>query len=431
MQKLTQLVGGIALAALLAGCNGTDAPRESPETAAFDVASSDLGRDLAPGIGGEEFAMLIDGNTRFAFELYRELATDEGNLFFSPHSISVALAMVYAGARGNTRTEIAEALSFRLGEPALHEAFNALDLALASRGEGASGRDGEPFRLRVVNAAWAQRGYPFLAPYLDTLARNYGAGLNLLDFVAEPEPSRQVINDWVAEQTEQRVPELLPSGSIGSLTRLVLTNAVYFNAAWASPFRREATAMQGFALPDGSLVEVPTMRQESVFRHAHVDGVMALEMPYDGNEVAILLLMGDGDFGNFEAALSPELLARTLEALSPTHLVLHLPRFESRSSASLKPVLQDLGMNDAFQPGSADLSGIDGQRELYVTDLLHEAFVLLDEDGTEAAAATAAVIAPTSAPQLMVHFDRPFAFAIRDVETGAILFMGRVLDPRG
>ena len=431
MQVFTRLIGGIALAALLAGCSGTDAPQEPPATAAFDVASSDVGRDLAPDIDGEDFATLIEGNTRFAFDLYQGLAADEGNLFFSPHSISVALAMVHAGARGNTHAEIAEALSFRLGEPALHEAFNALDLALASRGEGASGRDGEPFRLRVVNAAWAQRGYPFLPAYLDTLARHYGAGLNLLDFATEPEPSREIINDWVAGQTEQRVPELLPSGSIDSLTRLVLTNAVYFNAAWASPFRREATAAEGFTLLDGSLVEVPTMRQESVFRHAHVDGVTALEMNYDGNEVAILLLMDDGGFGSLEAALSPELLAGVLDALSPKHLVLRLPRFESRTSARLTPVLQDLGMRDAFLPGPADLSGIDGQRELYVTDVLHEAFVLLDEDGTEAAAATAAIIAPTSAPQLTVHFDRPFVFAIRDIETGAILFMGRVLDPRG
>jgi serpin B len=431
MQNLTPMVGAIALAALLAGCNGSDGPRQPPEAAAFDVARSELGRDPAPDIGPGELTALVEGNTAFAFELYRELAADEGNLFFSPHSISVALSMVYAGARGNTRTEIAEALSFGLGDPALHEAFNGLDLALASRGEGALGRDGEPFRLRVVNAAWAQRGHPFLAPYLDTLARQYGAGVNLLDFAAEPEPSRQVINEWIAGQTEQRVPELLPAGSIDSLTRLVLTNAVYFNAAWASPFSRQATAAQDFTLLDGSVAQVPTMRQESVFRHAYFDGITALEMPYDGNEVAILLLKADGDFRGLEAALSPELLARTLEALSPTHLVLRLPRFQSRSSVGLTPALRNLGMRAAFQPGPADLSGIDGTRELYVTDVLHEAFVLLDEDGTEAAAATAAIIAPASMPQLMVRFDRPFVFAIRDVETGAVLFMGRVLDPRG
>jgi serpin B len=431
MQKLLPRFTAIVAAVLLAGCGGSDSPPEAPQ-AAFDIARSDIGRAPAMAVAGDDLAALIAGNTDFAFSLYRELAADDGNLFFSPHSISVALAMVSAGARGETRAEIAEALSFRLEEPALHEAFNALDLALASRGEGAMGRDGEPFRLRVVNAAWAQRGYPFLTPYLDTLARYYGAGLNLLDFAAEAEPSRRLINDWVAGETEQRIPEMLPAGTINSLTRLVLTNAVYFNAAWASPFRRGATTPEPFTLLDGTVIEVPTMAQDGMFRHARVDGLTALELDYDGREVAILLLMGDADFQGFEAALSPDLLDRVLEALSPAGVVLRLPRFESRTSAALTPVLRNLGMHDAFLPGLADLSGIDGQRDLYLTDVLHEAFVLLDEEGTEAAAATAAIIAPTSAPpDVVVRFDRPFVFAIRDVESGAVLFMGRVLDPRG
>ncbi|MGF1644908.1 MAG: serpin family protein [Thiotrichales bacterium] len=449
--KTAPLLGGLLGLGLLmlTGCGGSDSPvvgtdsgptplpsTQLPGTgtgAGFDLARSALARDLAPATSNSELGALVAGNTAFAFNLYQRLAVNEGNLAFSPHSISVALAMVYAGAKGVTGAEIAQALAFNLGEPALHRAFNALDLALASRGANAAGKDGKPFRLRTVNAAWAQRGYPFVPGYLDTLARNYGAGLNVLDFLTTTEPSRRTINAWVADQTEQRIPELLPEGSVTSLTRLVLTNAVYFNAAWASPFKLGSTAPAPFRLLDGSEVRVPTMVQSQDFRYAHVDDITALEMPYDGDEVSIVLMMGGADFKGFEAALAPSSYAKVVAALAPTQVEVHLPKFESRSKAGLVPVLQALGMREAFVAGMADLSGIDGQRELFVSDILHEAFVLLDEAGTEAAAATGVIVGVTSiGPEpVTVRFDRPFVYVIRDVATGAILFIGRVLDPRG
>ena len=443
LRSVLMLLAGL----LLAGCGGSDtaqvvpgngaantAPVPAPgavDTVKFDSARSALARDLAPTVTNAELGALVQGNTAFAFALYQGLAGEPDDLAFSPHSISVALAMVYAGAKGETAAEMAQALGFHLGDAALHRAFNALDLALASRGAGAVGKDGKPFRLRTVNAAWAQRGYPFVSTYLDTLAQAYGAGLNLLDFVALPEPSRQAINAWVAEQTEQRIPELLAEGGVDAMTRLVLTNAVYFNAAWASPFKAEQTAPAPFRRLDGSTVSVPTMMQTGNFRYANIDSVTALEMPYDGGEVSMLLLLGDGDFKAFESALSPALLAKLVAAMAPTQVEVHLPRFESRLKSALVPVLRQLGIRDAFTPGVADLSGIDGQRELYVSGVVHEAFVLVDEAGTEAAAATGVTVSVTSiGPQpTLVRFDRPFVYLIRDVATGAILFLGRVLDP--
>ncbi len=395
-----------------------------------EVVKSDKSRESSPDTS--DLAEFVAGNTAFALDLYGALSGEGENLFLSPHSISLALAMTYAGARGETEQQMADALHFTLPQERLHPAANALDLELASRGEGAAGTDGEGFRLNIVNAIWGQKDFAFLASFLDVLAVNYGAGLRTLDFASEPEPSRQTINNWVSAQTEERIKDLIPAGVITALTRLVLTNAVYFNAAWASPFEELATRDQPFDLLDGTQTTVPMMSQMEAFKYAAGQGYQAVELPYDGNELSMVILLPDaGGFAAFEASLDAQRLATILGDLALEQMTLSLPKFTFESAFGLGEVLRQMGMTDAFDPTVADLSGIDGLRDLYIAAVLHKAFVAVDEAGTEAAAATAVVISLTGLPDpgIPVTVDRPFIFLIRDIETGAILFMGRVVNP--
>jgi serpin B len=392
------------------------------------VLQSDKPRDASPAASQSDLAELVDGNTAFAFDLYRVLKDEEGNLFYSPYSISQALAMTYAGARGDTGTQMADALDFTLSQDRLHPAFNSLDLALASRGRGAAGKDGEGFRLHVVNAIWGQAGFEFLDEYLDLLAENYGAGLRLLDFIKETEPSRVTINDWVSDQTEQRIKDLIPPGSINTLTRLVLTNAIYFNAAWEFPFDEKATSPADFYLLDGSTVTVPMMRNDESFGYADGDGYLAVELPYDGHELSMVIVMPEaGQFASFESSLTGERAADIIGSIEYQRILLSMPKWEYDYSLGLKDALTSLGMGVAFTE-AADFSGMDGRRDLVIQDVLHKAFVSVDEAGTEAAAATAVIVGLTSMPP-QVTIDRPFIYFIRDIETGAILFVGRVIDP--
>ncbi|TET81990.1 MAG: serpin family protein, partial [Anaerolineales bacterium] len=200
------------------------------------VAHSDVGRVISPRVGTADLKELVVGNTAFAFDLYQTLRGEEGNLFFSPYSISLALAMTYAGARGETEQQMADTLRFTLPQDRLHPAFNMVDLELSSRGEDVDEQLGEAFRLNIANSIWGQRGYDFLPEFLDVLALNYGAGLRLVDYVEAPEEARQIVNQWVSDQTEEKIKDLIPQGAIDSLTRLVLANAIYFNAGWFYPF---------------------------------------------------------------------------------------------------------------------------------------------------------------------------------------------------
>jgi serpin B len=401
-----------------------------PPAAAGELIKSDKPRDTAPEASTSELATLVEGNSTFAFNLYQQLKEEEENLFYSPHSISVALAMTYAGARSETEQQMAEALQFRLPQDQLHPAFNALALELDSRGEGAQGKDGEGFRLNIINAIWGQRDYTFLDEFLDLLAVNYGAGLRVLDFIGAPEESRVTINDWVAEQTEDRIENLIPKGLINTMTRLVLTNAIYFNAAWAYPFEEDLTSDGVFHLLDGGEVTVPMMHQTESFGYAEGDGYQAVELPYDGGELSmVILLPASGQFEAFEEALDVEQANAIINALGRKEVVLTMPKFEFDSEFSLGETLAALGMPIAFS-GDADFSGMTGTRELYIADVVHKAFVSVDEAGTEAAAATAVVMEMTAMPETVeVTIDRPFIFLIRDIETGAILFVGRTLNP--
>jgi serpin B len=393
---------------------------------------SDKQRIGSPNVTETEQALLVQGNSAFAFNLYQELRNKEDNLFYSPYSISLALAMTYAGARGETAQQMTDTLQFLLNQDELHPAFNWLSAELASRGEGAQGKDGEGFRLNVANAIWGQQGYDFLPAFLDVLAENYGAGLRTLDFIDETEQSRVAINDWVSNQTEGRIKDLVPEGAIKEVTRLVLTNAIYFNAAWKYPFDKGMTANGPFYLLDGGPVTVPMMEQAQSFGYASGQGYQAVELPYDGDELSmVILLPASGNLQAFEAGLEAQQVSDIINNLQPTEVALTMPRFEFQSAFSLKSILSEMGMPDAFSQVDADFSGMAGNRELSISDVIHKAFVAVDEAGTEAAAATAVVVGANSVPEspVEVTIDRPFIFLIRDIQTGTILFVGRVLDP--
>jgi len=405
----------------------------STQPAAGEVLQSDKERLTSPDVSPDEQALLLEGNSAFAFNLYQQLKGEEGNLFYSPYSISLALAMTYAGARGETEEQMAEALNFLLDQGNLHSAFNWLSAELAGRGEGAQGKDGEGFRLNIVDAIWGQKDYEFLPAFLDVLAENYGARLRVMDFISEAEQCRLTINDWISKQTEGRIKNLIQPGVINELTRLVLTNAIYFNAAWEYPFNDKATADGSFYLLGGGHVTVPMMRQSESFGYSSGEGYQAIELPYDGDELSMVILLPDsGNFEGFEAGLQARQVEDTIGSLQPTEIALTMPRFEFKSEFSLKDALSAMGMQNAFCPYNADFSGMTGNPELFISDVVHTAFVAVDEADTEAAAATGAVIAPTAAPPeptVEVTLDHPFIFLIRDIETGTILFVGRVLNP--
>jgi len=422
MKKVLTLVLIVLLVLPLIGCN---------QAAGGELLMSDKPRETSPDVSEADLALLVEGNTAFAFDLYQALKAKDGNLFYSPHSISVALAMTYAGARTETAEEMATTLQFLLEQDTLHPAFNWLDAELASRGEGAQGRDDEGFRLNIVNAIWGQEDYEFLSEFLDVLAENYGAGLRILDFINETEESRLAINDWVSDQTEERIKDLIPEGVITALTRLVLTNAIYFNAAWAYPFDDKVTANGPFYLLDGGQVTVPMMKQTEAFGYTDGEGYQAVELLYDGDELSmVIMLPDDGQFEAFEEGLQADEVSDIIDSLQLAEVALTMPQFEFDSEFSLKDTLADMGMPIAFSD-AADFSGMTGSPELLVSDVIHKAFVSVDEAGTEAAAATAVTMELTAIPDppVEVTLDRPFIFLIRDIETGAILFVGRVLNP--
>lgn len=416
----------------LAACGSTGdqkAPNTNPPPE-LETARSTLARVTTPAPEADVLE-LVRGNNGFGADLLSRVREPGENLLISPVSIQVALGMTFAGARGQTETEIARALRFTLPQSRLHPAFGTLDLALRSRGEGAQGKDGQPFRLRISNAAWAQRGYPFVPEYLDLLAQSYGAGVNLLDFVAAPEPSRQVINEWVAYETEDRIRELLAEGSITPDTRLVLTNAVYFNAAWEKQFDEAATRPGTFHLADGTQAQVPMMAQTQRFKYAAGADYEAVELPYDGGELAMLVVLpAAGQLAAFEQSFDEAKLTSIVSALAVREVELKLPKFEFEWKSSLKEALVAMGMPTPFTP-AADFTGISPSGNLAIFDVVHQTFIAVDESGTEAAAATAVIVGETSVPVTVPMFvDRPFFFAIRDVATGAVVFLGEVLDPR-
>ena len=368
---------------------------------------------------------VVEGNTTFALDLYCELRTAEGNLFFSPYSISTALAMTYAGARRRTADQIARALHLTLGRRRLDRAFASLEARL-----GGIGREGH-VQLCVANALWPHVGYPFTDAFLARM-RRYGAQLSAVDYT-HPETARRTINAWVADRTEHKVRDVIPRGILDDLTRLVLVNAIYFKGDWASQFDASLTRAEPFWIAPDRRVEVPVMRQSHRFEYGERDGLQVLALPYAGEELDMVVLLPrelDG-LAALEARLTVDNLEKWTEGLREVEVDVLLPKFEVTCPFRLDATLQSMGVIDAFDMDLADFSGMDGTRLLYLVAVLHKAFVAVDEAGTEAAAATAAVVALRggAAPAPVFRADHPFVYLIRERGTGSILFLGRIVNP--
>jgi serine protease inhibitor len=411
----------LTAATLLAALGNLECESSSPDTG--QIAQSNLARVTAPVVSTDDASTLASDNLGFAVDLYQALRSTGGNLVFSPASISIALAMTYAGAGTTTASEIASTLHFTLPPARLHPAFDALDLTLATQPAGSAPN---AFALKIANATWGQRGFPFLSSYLDLLAQDYGAGLRTVDFEGAPEPSRMAINAWVSDQTEQRIPQILPPGSINRATRLVLTDAVYFHGEWLNPF--DPMSPMGIFHASSGDVSVAMMSNQAVVPVWSGSGWTAASVPYIGGTTSMVLLVPDsGTIAQFESALTAATLASITAAEAGAGTVA-MPRFKFSTTSPLSGTLAMMGMPDAFKE-TADFSGIDGGHDLSIAAVLHQADVEVDEKGTTAAAATAVVLHDLSARPIGLVVDRPFLFFIRHNPTGAILFAGRVVDP--
>ncbi len=398
------------------------------------VLESQIERVLDPAVPAEDFSALVDDSADFALDFYQYASRQNGNLFYSPYSISSALAMAYGGAGGRTALEMADTLHFSLPQERLHPAFNRLDLLLNQGIETENG-ESQPFQLDVANAIWGQAGHSFKQEYLDLLALNYGAGLRLVDFVNNAGTAREDINRWVSDKTQEKIQDLIPSGGINSSTRLVLANAIYFKADWLNPFANSKTHDAPFTLLDGDEIQVSMMEFEDpvLLPYFAGEGFQAVELPYVGDEVSMLVLMPEREtFDTFETELDRDQLNLVLNGLSPIKVRLFFPKFRFTSEYELTGILSDLGMPSVFCSGSPDFSGMDDEGQLCIGGVYHKAFVAVDEKGTEAAAATALVmkaLAMIDPDVQIISFDHPFIFLIRHKTSGAILFAGRMLNP--
>jgi serpin B len=388
--------------------------------------------------------LVANGNNCFALQLYQRLRGDKGNLFFSPYSISTALAMTYAGARGQTQEQMATALCFPTSAEALQklgagnqpmsqgqfaQAFGRIIKDLNARG------DQSKYELRVANALWGQKGYEFLPAFIQLVETQYDGKLQILDFVAATEKARQTINAWVEKQTNGKIKDLISPGVLDAMTRLVLTNAVYFKGNWASQFKKDQTKDGPFTLLDGSNVQVPMMNQQAEFGYAEIDTFQVLEMPYVGQELSMVILLPKeaGGIGALEKGLTADSLSNWLSRIQKREVIVSVPKFRMTQKLDMGGVLQAMGMTNAFSQ-AADFSGMTGNRELFISAVIHQAYVDVNEEGTEAAAATGVImkltmIGPGQTPIFLA--DHPFIFLIRDHRSGSILFLGRTMNPNG
>jgi serpin B len=398
---------------------------------AASIAKSNQARLTNPNVPQDDVSALVQGNNAFALGMYQSLRGADGNLVYSPFSISLALAMTYAGARADTASQMAETLHYSLPQERLHPAFNQLDLALTGQNQTRV-EDQQPMHLNIINAVWAEQTYPFLQEFLDLIALNYGVGIHLADFINSYEAVRKEINSWVSDQTKNKIRDLVPQGALTQNTRMVLVNAIYFKADWLDQFDKDSTSDAPFYLLDGSQVQVKTMSQDMFVPYTRGDDYQAIELPYAGETAAMdILLPDEGRFSQFEASLDYAKLGEMFNGFQNSSVMLSLPKFSFTTDFDLSAQLTGLGMTDAFDPERADFTGMTSQRELFISNVLHKAFVAVDEDGTEAAAATAVIVGVTSAPlsEITLKVDRPFIFFIRDLQSGQILFMGRVVNP--
>jgi serpin B len=386
---------------------------------------------------GNDMRAVVAGNTDFAFALYGKLKDDpnatipkgepNGNLFFSPYSLSTALAMTYAGARGNTEKQMATALHFTLPRRNLYSAFGTLQKQLIQE-EKSRG-----YQLLLANALWLQKGEPFLKEFLDLNKYYYGAGLNQLDF-NETEKSRQIINLWVEEKTKEKIKELIPPGGVDEATVLVLTNAIYFKGEWRTKFEKKDTERADFAISAKDKVKIDLMHLKEDFKYYEDEKMQAVELPYKGNELSMLVLLPEETEGlkKVEDTLTAESINVLLSKMKATKKVdVYFPKFKIVwGTFSLNEALIALGMRDAFDMDKgADFSGINGKGDIWIKDVFHKAVIEINEEGTEAAAATAVVMEKAAIRYIEFRADHPFIFIIKDNRSGSILFMGKVINP--
>jgi serpin B len=417
MRPVALLLAGLLLAACASG------------PGALDLVRANVPRQAAPS--GDAIAAASAVNA-FGFDLLRKI-DEHRNAVISPASIAIALGMARAGAKGETATQM-DAVLHALASDDHATWLNALDAALASRTgtfKDASQADRD-VTLRIANAPFAQKDEAWDHAFLDALAGRFGAGIRLVDYKTAAEPARKAINAWVSDQTEQRIKELLAQGTLDDTTRLVLVNAIYLKAAWQRAFEPSLTKPAAFHRLDGSSVDVPTMHLGTELPYAEGAGWKAVELPYVGGQLAMTIVVPD-DLAAFLSAADGETFGAIATALAARQPMVDLafPTFSTETKTDLADVLAALGMPDAFDPNRADFSGMTTQEPLYISKVVHQANIDVDEKGTTASAATAVVMDASAAPldHIVLNVDRPFVFALRDVTTGAIVFLGEITDP--
>jgi serpin B len=373
---------------------------------------------------------IVDGNNKFAFKLYHQVqgSTTGTNLFYSPFSISTALAMVYAGARTETALQISATMNF----PQYEKFHSDYKLLLNGLNEGTEGK----IKLNIANGLWAQKDYKFLDTYFDIVKSNYASELKNVDYTdnAERETTRKDINGWVEQKTNDKIKNLLSQGDLTSITRLVLVNAIYFYGDWAEPFEKQATQPKDFTLLDGTKNNVPFMNQQGRFNYYEDSKIQAIEIPYKDNKASMVIFLPNKNNGitEFETSFDYKYYQDIIAALQSTEVRLSLPKFQTTFKINLGATLSQMGIPLAFSP-NADFSGMTGKRDLCISEVIHQAFINVDEKGTEAAAATAVIMKAESArmptePKIF-NADHPFVFVIKDNATGSILFVGKIMKP--
>lgn len=407
------VIGGLLLVLVSVSVGQT----EQPAPVADDKGATPAG-----------LSAVITANNQFAFDLYAELrkSAEGKNVFFSPYSISTALAMTYEGARGKTAEEMQSVFHFPTDGKLRKSAFAAIHNQL--------NKPDSKFKLSIANSLWSQKEYKFLSEYLTTLQQYYAAKATNLDFIDATEESRTTINKWVEDKTNNKIKGLLPQGSLTPLTRLVLTNAIYFKGTWIKQFDKSQTKDGDFRVSATNTIKVPMMRRtdkDATFNYAETSDLQILEMPYEGERLSMLVLLPKGDLSLLEPSLSLDKINDWKSKLREQRVDVLMPKFTLDTKYPMNGTLAQMGMPTAFDEDRADFSGMTGAKSLYISAVIHQAFVDVNEEGTEAAAATAVVMSGKSVPPPVPIFraDHPFIFVIQDKANGNILFIGRVVNP--